>query len=43
VAALKLELDAAAIELDIDVVVLNLETEIDVSQEISKQERYSTN
>jgi hypothetical protein len=36
-------MDAAALELDTDIVVLNLEMEIDVSQEISKQERYSTN
>jgi hypothetical protein len=41
VAALKLEVDAAAFELETDDAVLDLEMKIDVSQEISKQERYS--
>jgi hypothetical protein len=39
--ALELEMDAAALELDKYIVVLDLETETDVVQEISKQERYS--
>jgi hypothetical protein len=39
--ALELEMDAAALELETDATVFDLEMEIDVSQEISKQERYS--
>jgi hypothetical protein len=38
---LELETNAATLELETDVVVLDLETETDVSQEISKHERYS--
>jgi hypothetical protein len=38
---LKLETDAAALELETDTSALDLETVTDVSQEISKQERYS--
>jgi hypothetical protein len=41
-AALELEMDAAAPELEIDMTALKLETETDVSQEISKQEWYSS-
>jgi hypothetical protein len=43
VTALELEMDVVALELGTDAAVLNLEREIDVSQEISKQERYSAN
>jgi hypothetical protein len=42
IATLKLETDAAALELETNTTALKLETETDVSQEISKQERYST-
>jgi hypothetical protein len=38
---LELEMDTAALELETDVTTLELETETDVSQKISKQERYS--
>jgi hypothetical protein len=41
-ADLELETDAAALEMETDADALDLETEADVSQEISKQERYST-
>jgi hypothetical protein len=41
VAALKLETDAAALELETEVGALKFEMETDVSQLISKQERYS--
>jgi hypothetical protein len=40
-AALELEIDTSALELEIDATILNLEMEIDMSQKISKQERYS--
>jgi hypothetical protein len=39
--ALQLEMDIAALELETDATVLDLEMETDVSQEISKQKRYS--
>jgi hypothetical protein len=37
----ELEIDAAPLEFETDVAPLELEMETDVSQEISKQERYS--
>jgi hypothetical protein len=40
--ALKLEMDVAALQLETDMTALELEMETDVSHEISKQERYST-
>jgi hypothetical protein len=40
-AALELEMDAGALELETDTTALDLEIERDMSQEISKQERYS--
>jgi hypothetical protein len=40
-AALELETDTAALKLETDTTALEWETETDVSQEISKQERYS--
>jgi hypothetical protein len=42
-AALELEMDTTALELEMDTAPLELETKTDVSQEISKQERYSAN
>jgi hypothetical protein len=42
-AALVLEMNAAILELETDVAALDLDTEIDMPQEISKQERYSAN
>jgi hypothetical protein len=36
----ELQMDMATLELETDTTILNLETEMDVSQEISKQERY---
>jgi hypothetical protein len=39
-AALELEMDTSALELETDATVLNLEAETDMSQEISKQQRY---
>jgi hypothetical protein len=42
VAALELEMDVAALQLETDMTALELEMETDVSHEISKQERYST-
>jgi hypothetical protein len=39
--ALELEMDVAALELESDATVLDLEIETDMSQEISKKERYS--
>jgi hypothetical protein len=41
VASHEMEMDAAAPELETDAAVLDLEMETDVSQELSKQERYS--
>jgi hypothetical protein len=41
VAALELETDVAPLELETDAATLELEMETDLSQEISKQERYS--
>jgi hypothetical protein len=38
--ALELEMEATALELETNVTTLELEMETDVSQEISKQERY---
>jgi hypothetical protein len=40
-AALELETNVTALQLEIDAIVLDLEMEIDVSQEILKQKRYS--
>jgi hypothetical protein len=40
-ADLELETDAATLKLEMDSTAPKLETETDVSQEISKQERYS--
>jgi hypothetical protein len=40
--ALKLEMDVAALQLETDMTALELEMETDMSHEISKQERYST-
>jgi hypothetical protein len=40
-AALELETNTTPLELETDLAPLELETETDVSQEISKQERYS--
>jgi hypothetical protein len=40
VGALELETDATPLELEMDAAPLKLETEMDVSQEISKQEQY---
>jgi hypothetical protein len=42
VAALELETSVTPLELETDATLLELEMETDVSQEISKQERYST-
>jgi hypothetical protein len=42
VAALELETSVTPLELETDATLLKLEMETDVSQEISKQERYST-
>jgi hypothetical protein len=39
--ALELETDAATLELEMDTTALKFETETNMSQEISKQERYS--
>jgi hypothetical protein len=39
---LELEMNTAALELEIDAAALDLEIETDVPQEVSKQERYST-
>jgi hypothetical protein len=39
---LELEKDATALKLETYAAILDLEMEMDVSQEISKQERYST-
>jgi hypothetical protein len=41
VAALELETDVAPLKLETDAATLELEMETDLSQEISKQERYS--
>jgi hypothetical protein len=41
--AFELETDVAPLELEMDAAPLELEMETDVSQEILKQERYSTN
>jgi hypothetical protein len=42
VTALELETSVTPLELETDATLLELEMETDVSQEISKQERYST-
>jgi hypothetical protein len=39
---LELEMNTAALELEIDAAALDLKIETDVPQEVSKQERYST-
>jgi hypothetical protein len=41
VATLELETNAVALELETDATALELETKMNMSQEISKQERYS--
>jgi hypothetical protein len=40
-ATLELEMNVAALELETDATALELETKTNMSQEISKQERYS--